>query len=483
LTTQGVDPMDGAALYAQILKTSFYGATGTYKFKSNGDRDLSILVEYRPAMKLGTTSWSNDLVSMGVYSESDGYVQDAAFAQTLGTIPGDTFAPSAATGVRSTVIGTNITWNWVKPGKYGSDINLVSLTVEVTRDSASQALQTETIATDSESYSFIGEEESTYCVTVYAKSRGGTGAKSAASCVLVPKAESEFISGGLLALFIGILAVAWPALVAPQLYYIYTIGQTSMEMATRAAALELRPGIIVESSLDAVEMFVAVMIFTGFSADMTDVQKAEVFFVVVVLANVCLSAALLTNTLRQWREKDEAVSKGEEPTPSWTVQIFTFLLGRKLIEKFSREGWLYLEANCREMHSALSMVLLLPELICEVIIYADTQRGMDLICVVALSVDLGVRMNTGVNLSRIFAKPDEAWEVDINKELDSASVSDVPDFDNLVQAYSKLSSYEPLTQQDMRRRAASAAGIEPDCITPIDAKPSPGDTFSGCCTR
>ena len=93
----------------------------------------------------------------------------------------------------------------------------------------------------------------------------------------------------------------------------------------------------------------------------------------------------------------------------------------------------------------------------------------------------GVRLNTGVGVLRILAKSDkEASEVDINKELDSAS--DVSDFDDLVQAYSKLSSYEPLTQQDMRRRAASAAGIEPDCITPIDAKPSPGDTFSGCCT-
>jgi len=123
------------------------------------------------------------------------------------------------------------------------------------------------------------------------------------------------------------------------------------------------PPVLIESVLDAVEMFVGVMIFANFDENLSLEQKIETGFVSIAILNIIVASLAITWYLRQQR-KDGS----------------------------SKVDWEWLEST-RNLHSAASMILIIPELICEVIIYQDTFQQTDLICILALATDTGVRLN------------------------------------------------------------------------------------------
>jgi len=258
--------------------------------------------------------------------------------------------------------------------------------------------------------------------------------------VIIPlEKEKMLISTAALILMTVVMAMAWMLLTAPQTYLLRQIESQSTHLNSRLMASDMLPSILIESVLDAIEMFVGVFIFSNFNTDMNTVELAEAVLVAINIANLVASNLYLVRKISFWQEND---ADGDQ----WLINL----------------------AYWRDLVSVVILVIIIPELVMEAIVYNDSLRFTDFICVIALSCDIGIRVNNGVSFIRQLRHGGS--QVDLHKRMEAEM--DVKSIDDTTNDAAQMN--------DLRAEIASLqATVE---LQAAQLNKSSQATFTGCFT-
>jgi len=152
----------------------------------------------------------------------------------------------------------------------------------------------------------------------------------------------------------------------PSFYFLYLTN-------TPAAKIEIVPT-AVESMFDAVEMAAALVIVTQFTSEMTSVDLAETIICFVCVFFLLISSILDVKYLRR-------ISNLETKT--------------------AKEAKFEIMHHKRSSSSFLMLLVLIPEMILELLIFAQYERFTDLVVLMVLALDCGSRLNMCVGIIQV----------------------------------------------------------------------------------
>jgi len=335
---------DGDKLLAAIRKTDFQGASGRVQFKADGDRDviqsLAILKAQKHTAAQTTTQVYTEFAT---WSEANAYVSVDPGATGL---PLDTKAPGRP-GIPSGSGGKAAhNFEWVVPQLFG--VAATSLEMRMTTGSSTEMT---TLPADTTNFTVATPTDGTeYCLAVRYQSRGGYGEFSPDLCLMYEDIALLVDSGTLVGLAIA-MVIMWSILTLPVLWCLNQI-------VIEEKIVEMRK-LLFESVLDALELACGFLILLAFKTDME--ARDVVLFILVIGSwfNICGYSCYTCSLLR---------------TAAETLSLSAF---------HTFHGY----------HNFFTLLVVVPELILETLQYVDTNDMTDLVGVIGLSLDLGVRLN------------------------------------------------------------------------------------------
>jgi len=198
-------------------------------------------------------------------------------------------------------------------------------------------------------YSLAARDGVETCLSVRYNTRGGWGEYSPQTCLTYVDDSVLVDTGTFLVLVIGMVAF-WLGMNGPLVYFMYQVDIPSKMADIRS--------ILSESVLDALELVCGFLILMAFKEDMN--ARDTILFIAVILSWVNIVGATIyaVNLLR---------------TAAETLSLTSFHL-------FT--GY----------HATATLFVIIPELVLETMQYVETHDATDMLGVIGLSIDLGVRL-------------------------------------------------------------------------------------------
>jgi len=390
--TAGGNPKNGDSLLGWIRNSTYAGLTGSTQLKPNGDRDAPLNLYTRaPGKDTATYHLIDSWTKGGSYTAAAGLT----VTDTSMKLPKDAYAPGKPAKPAGEMASAPVTlqFSWVPPQLFGVDATGINL--QLTQGSGTT--EAISLASSTNTYDVPQPAENVaYCLSVSYTSRGGAGTFSEPRCLTYVPSDSLLVDSGTLVILVIFMVILWSLLTLPVLYFMNLINVPEKLPEMRAA--------VIESVLDALELACGLLIIIGFKSDMSGVDTALFILVLVSWVNIFGYAFYACSLLH-------TAAETLDMTP-----FHTFL------------GW----------HTTCTLLVIFPELILETLQYVDTNDMTDLVGVIGLSLDLGVRLKATTlfhnkGISSTPAVVDDPSEVAQLLEAQKEMVKEIAELQHTVQ--------------------------------------------------